>query len=163
MFLSQAEHHSVPPLVPLPPFGSIAVTDCILEVQLRTICSGSHRLKYAGWVWDCENDTKVVQDPGDSPLEFRHANGQPAANIVIRYDKLDRDRDCSETMTRNMFKWLRDADGFPIAERAIREWIDKEWSLGDESAAPEGDGKSTTDRHVGPWISREVTTRSYTI
>ncbi|PWI65463.1 hypothetical protein PCL_07064 [Purpureocillium lilacinum] len=163
MFLSQSEHHSTPPLVPFPPFGAIALRDCVLEVQLHASCGSSHGLLYAGWAWDCDGDVKVAQNPVSSPLELGHANGQSVASVAIRYDKLDRDRDCSEAMTRNMFKWLRDADGYPVAERSIRDWIDDDWSSGDESAAPEGDGLSTTDRRIGPWISRWVTTRSHTI
>ncbi|KND91921.1 hypothetical protein TOPH_03550 [Tolypocladium ophioglossoides CBS 100239] len=144
MFLSQADHHSEPPLVLFPPFGAIAVKDCILEVQLHSSCGGRHGLVYAGWAWDCQGNVKVGQDPHSSPSEVKHANRQPVADIAIRYDKLDRNRDCSEALTRNMFKWLRDADGYPVAERGIRDWIDDDWSSGEESVAPEGDGKSTT-------------------
>jgi len=136
----------------------IALRDCVLEVQLHASCGSSHGLLYAGWAWDCDGDVKVAQNPVSSPLELGHANGHSVASIATRYDKLDRDRDCSEAMTRNMFKWLRDADGYPVAERSIRDWIDDDWSSGDESAAPEGDGLSTTDWRVGPWISRGVTT-----
>lgn len=166
MFLSQAEHHSNPPLVPFSPFGFTAIKDCILEVQMHALCSSNHGLRYAGWVWNCRNNTRVAQDSvGSSFAPDGNANDVSAGNIVVDYGKLDRDRDCSESMTRNMFKWLREADGFPIAERPIREheWIDEGWSSEEESVAPEGDGKSTTDRHVGPWLCREVTTRCNTI
>lgn len=89
-----------------------------------------------------------------------------ADGVTVQYDKLDRGRDCSESMTRNMFTWLRGTDGFPVAERAIREheWIKEGWSSDEESVAPEGDGRSTADRRVvGPWLCRKLTTRCNTI
>jgi hypothetical protein len=48
-------------------------------------------------------------------------------NISVTYDNLDHeDDDYSEMVTRNIFTWLRDEDGFLVAERAIyeQEWID---------------------------------------
>ncbi|KAM4062552.1 hypothetical protein HRG_013711 [Hirsutella rhossiliensis] len=165
MFLSQTENHRDPPLVPFAPFGTVAIKDCILEVQLHAHSSGNHGLRYAGWTWDCKNNVKVPHNPvrGSSPTVF--ADDVYASNIVVHYDNLNCERDCSEAMTRNIFGWLRKADGFPVAERAIRthEWIDDGWSSEDESVAPEGDGKSTTSRRVGPWICQGTTTRCNTI
>ncbi|KAK9442048.1 immunoglobulin variable region used by the ITC63B heavy chain [Metarhizium brunneum] len=166
MFLSQADHHSNPPLVPFTPFGSIALKDCILEVQMHVSCPGYHGLRYAGWAWNCRNNTKIAQDPIESSFTpSSKVDDAVAGHTTIHYDNLDRDKDCSESMTRNMFKWLREADGFPVAERAIREheWISGGWSSEEESAAPEGDGKSTTNRQIGPWICRGITTRCNTI
>lgn len=125
MFLSQTENHRDPPLVPFAPFGTIAIEDCILEVQLHALCSGNHGLRYAGWTWDCKNNVKVAHDPvGDSSATI-FADDVYASNIVVHYENLNRERDCSEAMTRNIFRWLRKADGFPVAERPIRmhEWI----------------------------------------
>ncbi|KND87694.1 hypothetical protein TOPH_07703 [Tolypocladium ophioglossoides CBS 100239] len=157
------EHHTKPPLVPFAPFGSIAIKDCVLEAQMHTLCPGHHGLRYAGWAWNCRNNTRVAQDPsGGSFTPSSKADDVSASDIVVHYDKLDRDRDCSESITRNMFKWLREADGLPVAERDIRnqEWVDEGWSSEGESVAPEGDGRSTTDRrHVGPWICRGITMR----
>ncbi|KAG6140828.1 hypothetical protein E4U12_005804 [Claviceps purpurea] len=167
MFLSQAESHSELPLVPFPPFGTIAVRDCVLEVQLHASCSGSHGLLYAGWTWDCLGNVKVAQDSGSRLLEFGDANEHPAASMAIRFDKLDQDQDISVLMTTNIFTWLREQDGWPVAERGIRDCLDENFmsdDYDDESAAPEGDGKSTTyRRNVGPWVSRAVTTRSRTM
>ncbi|KAG5964199.1 hypothetical protein E4U57_001593 [Claviceps arundinis] len=164
MFLSQDESHSEPPVIPFPPFGTIAVKDCVLEVQLHASCSGSHRLLYAGWAWDCLGGVRVAQDSGSRLLEFSEANEHPAASLAIRYDKLDDRRNISIYMTRNIFIWLREIDGWPISERGIHESLDDDWTSEDESAAPEGDGKSTTSRrHVSPWLSRALTKRSRTI
>jgi len=46
--------------------------------------------------------------------------------------------------------WLRDTDGFPVAERGIRkhEWIDDLYGPDDEAASPEGDGRSTFVRRA---------------
>ncbi|KAG5966894.1 hypothetical protein E4U57_001597 [Claviceps arundinis] len=161
MFLSQHESHSEPPLIPFPPFGTIAVKDCVLEVQLHASCSGSHGLLYTGWAWDCLGNVKVAQDSGSRLLEFGDANEHPAASLAIRYDKLDVRSIISIYMTRNILAWLREIDGWPVSERGVHEFFDDDWSSEDESAAPEGDGKSTTSRrHVSPWLSRALTKRS---
>ncbi|KAK3905138.1 hypothetical protein C8A05DRAFT_31074 [Staphylotrichum tortipilum] len=63
--------------------------------------------------------------------------------------------------------WLRGTDGFPAAERAIREheWINNlhDSDDDDESVSPEGDGWSTAARRGGPnvgaWVARTVTHR----
>ncbi|KAG6162755.1 hypothetical protein E4U51_006164 [Claviceps purpurea] len=166
MFLLQDDCNKEVPLYPFPPFGTIAVRDCVLEVQLHASCSGSHGLLYAGWAWDCLGDVRVVQDSGGRGLVFSGANEHPVASMAVRYDKLDSDRGCSIYATKNIFAWLRHMDGWPVAERRIRDWLDDGWSSedDDESVAPEGDGKSTTyRRNVGPWVSRAVTTRSRTM
>lgn len=167
MFLSQAGSHCNPPLVPFAPFGTIAIDDCTLEVRLHALCPGRHGLRYAGWAWDCMDNARVAQDPVGASFPAAHDPAKDAEhdNMVVSYDKLDRDRDCSEAMTRNMFKWLREADGYPVAERDIRthEWIDDEWTSDDESAAPEGHGGSNTDRRLGPWICKAMTTHCHTI
>ncbi|EFY90715.1 hypothetical protein MAC_03295 [Metarhizium acridum CQMa 102] len=116
--------------------------------------------------WNCRNNTKIAQDPIESSFTpSSKVDDAVAGHTTIHYDNLDRDKDCSESMTRNMFKCLREADGFPVAERAIREHegINGGWSSEEESAAPDGDGKSTTNRQVGPWICRGITTRCNTI
>ncbi|KAG6068739.1 hypothetical protein E4U32_007604 [Claviceps aff. humidiphila group G2b] len=166
MFLLHDDYHKEIPLYPFPPFGTIDVKDCVLGVQLHATCSGSHGLLYAGWAWDCPGDVRVVQDSGGRGFVFSGADEHPVASMAIRYDKLDSDRDCSIYATRSIFGWLRHMDGWPVAERGLRDWLDDSWSSedDDESVAPEGDGKSTTyRRHVGPWVARTVTTRSRTM
>ncbi|KAG6312764.1 hypothetical protein E4U22_001575 [Claviceps purpurea] len=166
MFLSQAERHEEMCFLDFPPFGKIAVRDCILEVQLHASCSGSHALLYAGFAWICLGEVRVAQDLESRVFEYNDATEHPVASMAIRYDKLDRDTGRSVAMTRNIFAWLREDDGWPVSERGIRDWLDEDWSSedDDETAAPEGDGKSTTSRRkVGPWLSRAVTTRSRTI
>ncbi|KAK4184039.1 hypothetical protein QBC35DRAFT_75956 [Podospora australis] len=69
-----------------------------------------------------------------------------------------------EAITRSIFIWLRGTDGFPIAEREIREheWINNLDESDDESASPEGDGRSIGAKGnatVGSWIARAVTYR----
>ncbi|KAG5964198.1 hypothetical protein E4U57_001592 [Claviceps arundinis] len=171
MFLSQTEFHcEPPPLVPFPPFGTIAVKDCVLEVQSHASCSGSHELLYAGWKWDGHGDVQDAQDTEIMLLESSEATGHAVASMAVHYDKLDCDRCRLSVSTKDIFKWLRELDGWPVAERDIHDWVDKEWmgvmdwSLDYESASPEGDGKSTTSRrNVSPWLSRTITKRSRTI
>ncbi|KAG6302930.1 hypothetical protein E4U45_002514 [Claviceps purpurea] len=164
MFLSQNEWKSDLPWVPFPPFGMIALRDCVLEVQLHASCDAKHGLLYAGWEWDGHGDVQVAQYTGRSLLEFSETTVQPTASMAVRYDKLDCDSYCLSAITRDIFKWLRETDGWPVAERDIRDWMGDGWDLDDESAAPEGDGKSTTSRrHVSPWLSQALTKRSRTI
>ncbi|KAG6023119.1 hypothetical protein E4U40_004170 [Claviceps sp. LM458 group G5] len=151
MFLSQTKCHSDLPLVPFPPFGAMSVRDCVLEVQLHASCGGCHGLVYAGWEWDCDEDGKAAQDPGGSSFEFCEANGPAVASMAIRYDKLDRSSDCSESITSYIFNWLRKDDGWPVGERGIpRTWIGSQWSrVKGERVVPEGHGNSTTSRRGG--------------
>lgn len=163
MFLAQGQHHCVPPLVPFTPFGSIELKDCTLDVQLHATCAGHHGLRYAGMSWVCRNNTTMFQNATVS-LRTNTFNlaGQ---DLKIPYTQLNRDKDCSPSVTRNMFRWLRDADGYPAAEQAIREhvWIADELSSDEESDTIEGDVRSSMAEHVSSWLSRAVTTRSYTL
>ncbi|EJP62012.1 uncharacterized protein BBA_09060 [Beauveria bassiana ARSEF 2860] len=98
-------------------------------------------------------------------------NSKPLIKIAggegtVPYEKLDRDQDCSRSLTRSMFMWLRDADGYPVAEQAIREhvWIADESSSDEESdILEEGEGGSNVGKNVGPWLAKGTTTRSYTL
>lgn len=168
MYLSQTERHAQHPIVPFGPFGTTAIKDCTLEVQLHAHCKGRHGLRYVSWAWDWRDQGQGVQypteapvTPGKSPVE---ANGVAENMGPVLYHSLDRERDCSESLTRSMFLWLRGVDGFPVAERDIyrHEWVE-DWDSDEERAAPEGDGRSTTMRYVGPWISRTVTQRCNSI
>jgi len=89
-------------------------------------------------------------------------NGQPTDdNISVTYDNLDNeDDDCSEMVTRNIFTWLRDEDGFPVAERAIREheWIDNLDS--DDDCPITGDAQSTVGGNLHGWLLKTMTQRS---
>ncbi|KAG6030171.1 hypothetical protein E4U19_000580 [Claviceps sp. Clav32 group G5] len=172
MFLSQTEFQCEPSFVPFPPFGTIAVKDCFLEVHSHASCSSSHELLYAGWKWDGHEDVQDAQDTETTLLEFSEATGHAIASTAVHYDKLDCDRCRLSIFTKEIFRWLRELDGWPVAERDIRDWMDKEcmggidwsWEYDYESASPEGDGKSTTfRRHVSPWLSRTITKRSRTI
>ncbi|KAK3180443.1 hypothetical protein K4F52_008171 [Lecanicillium sp. MT-2017a] len=164
MFLAQTEFHTTRPLVPLvpfTPFGSTAVKDCVLDVQIHSSCSGSHGLRYAGWSWDCKDNSIRSQNWPPSLLgKGTRADTAAIDGLQIDYSKLDRDMDCSEPMTRSMFNWLRGVDGYPVNEQDIRnhEWIADAMSSDEEIDTPEGDGGSTLGRGVGPWMSKHITT-----
>lgn len=166
MFLAQRPYQGAAPLVPFPPFGSISLKDCTLEVQSHAACAGQHGLRYAGISWDGKHGGTV----------FQSGNMAPWAGVEVRidalvgeltngYGNLDRDRECSEAVTRCMFSWLRGADGYPAAERAIREheWIADEWSSDEESDTKHGDSRSSRGKNIGPWLLKGATTRSYTM
>ncbi|KAG6088599.1 hypothetical protein E4U15_005654 [Claviceps sp. LM218 group G6] len=52
--------------------------------------------------------------------------------MAIRYDKLDQDLDISVLMTTNIFTWLREQDGWPVAERGIRDCLDEHFMSDDD-------------------------------
>ncbi|SPQ27071.1 faa53472-bf1a-4a23-8ee1-59bb4655f746 [Thermothielavioides terrestris] len=177
LFLSQAIDHTEFPIKGFPPFGSTAIADCGLEVQRHVSCGKSHQLYYSTWTWDCrdgERETVSYEPPkllgGESVL--RQDDGETAeaedSCIQVDYSRMDRELDCAEVVTRCIIGWLREHDGFPIAERGIREheWIDFLYeSEDDEPANPEGDWKSVDRRrkahNIGPWIARTVTHRRH--
>lgn len=135
-------------------------------MQLHACCVGDHGLRYTGISWDCRNNTTIFQNgaadfwTSTKPL-IKITGGGPA----VPYGKLDREQDCSRSMTRSMFMWLRDANGYPVAEQAIREhaWIADELSSDEEGDILEGDGGSNVGKNVGPWLSKGIKTRSYTL
>jgi hypothetical protein len=55
-------------------------------------------------------------------------------------------------VTRNVFTWFRGEDGFPVAERAIREheWIENLQS--DDDSPIEEDVRSTARENLGDWL-----------
>jgi hypothetical protein len=170
MFLSQAMGHTYPPLVPFAPFGTTAIVDCSLEVQEHTRCGSPHRLSYADWSWDCRHGSsssqalqvQVLTTAPEEKILQRQGEDQ---EIEIDYGHMDQESDISEHVTRSIFMWLRGEDGFPVAEREIREheWIDNLYDSDDESPSPEGDGRSTSIKRgasmgtIGAWILRTVT------
>ncbi|KAN0104199.1 hypothetical protein V8E51_009944 [Hyaloscypha variabilis] len=137
MYLSHDLFYTVPPLFPFAPFGSTSLTDTNIDVRLHANCGTSHCLEYEGL---------------RSPLE---------SNVAVNYDSLDNeDDDCSEMVTRNIFTWLRDEDGFPVAERAIyeHEWIDNLDSDDDEPIT--GETRSIVGGNLRGWLLKTMTKRS---
>ncbi|KAH6706238.1 hypothetical protein BKA61DRAFT_558683 [Leptodontidium sp. MPI-SDFR-AT-0119] len=160
MYLSHDQYYTTPPLFPFPPFGSTAITDTNIDVRQHAQCETSHGLEYEGLTWRCRSGQRTTTTFPRIP--FRTKDGQLTnGNISITYDKLDNeDDDCSEMVTRNIFTWLRDDDGFPIAERAIREheWIDNLDS--DDDCPITGDAQSTAGGNLHGWLLKTMTKRS---
>ncbi|KAJ0161173.1 hypothetical protein CTA2_6653 [Colletotrichum tanaceti] len=141
LYLAHGPTHAVPPLFPFAPFGRTALQDADLDVRPHTQCPALHRLVYAGFAWNCQGGRSVKQGAGgddddhdndDAPLVpvktselSRVAEVEDA--IAVDYSVLDREDgdEISEMVTRNIFCWLRGDDGYPVAERALRqhEWI----------------------------------------
>jgi len=157
MFLSQSLGHTNPPILPFPPYGMTALVDCNLEVYEHARCGSSHQLSYAGWTWDCRDDAPhstslflrehlPISAPQDNMfLQQPHAataaaEDQGQEEIEVDYSHMDRDRD--ESVTGNMFQWLRGTDGFPLAGRDIREhkWIDNLYDSDDDNEVPRRKG-----------------------
>jgi hypothetical protein len=147
------------------PFGSTAIEDLDLDVSLHMACPGGHGLKFSKITWNCAGRKKEVQEAATLTTTIRPLlkTTHAAAASLIDYRGLDPDRDISEQVTRNIFMWMREMDGFPINEREIykHEWLDG-FDSDDEPNRPEGDAGSSVgcnlDVTVGSWISGVATT-----
>ncbi|KAK1657745.1 hypothetical protein BDP55DRAFT_419956 [Colletotrichum godetiae] len=127
LYLSHGQSYDVAPLFPFAPFGLTAIGDTNLEVRQHTRCQFPHALAYEGLSWQSREGKWTGFQKPMVPLSLRPKYGQPGDSLVtVMYDNLDFDDDCSEMMTRSIFTWLREEDGFPVAERDIREheWIE---------------------------------------
>lgn len=168
MFLIQEPRRDLPPIYPYPPLGETNIRDTDLGVQVHAYCPTPHKLQFLSIAWNCVGGRKDIQTTGCiSPISRDSMEGSKAKDeeCEVDYAFLDRDRDLSEGVTRNMFTWMRDTDGFTVAEREIcrHEWIDAfDSDSDDESVDPEGDGKSTTgpsEAQVGYWLANAMTRR----
>ncbi|KAL7762650.1 hypothetical protein ACKLNR_009185 [Fusarium oxysporum f. sp. zingiberi] len=121
-FLAQGEsRYRQPPIYPYPPPGSTAIGDLELEVRLHMACPGGHGLKFSKTTWNCAGGKKEVQETAIMTTTARptHILGCAALTNPVNYTGLDPGRDISELVTRNVFMWMREMDGFPISERDI--------------------------------------------
>lgn len=157
MFLSHEPDHAVPPLFPFPPFGCTAMEDTNLDVRRHARCSAAHGLEYNCFTWDCQGGKKIEQGRnGTLPITIRSKAGKHSVasinSFAVDYDSLDPEDEVSEMVTRNVFTWLRGEDGFPVAERSIREheWIENLES--DDDSPIDGDVRSTAGRNLGRWL-----------
>lgn len=165
MYLSHESDHAVPPLFPFAPFGCTAMEDTDLDVRRHARCSAAHGLEYSCFTWDCQGGKKVEQGRnGTLATAIRAKAGKPSPtgnnSFVVVYDSLDPEDEVSEMVTRNVFTWLRGEDGFPVAERSIREheWIENLES--DDDSPIDGDVRSTAGRNLGGWLLGVSTRRS---
>ncbi|KAF6825153.1 hypothetical protein CPLU01_10441 [Colletotrichum plurivorum] len=170
IFLTQEPPRDIPPIFPYPPLGETAIQDADLDVQLHAHCPHQHRLRFVPITWNCADGTTNVQEAGQLPQVHRSVDtdgcqGGESEPIEVDYGWLDRERDTSESVTRNLFTWMRDMDGFTVAEREIlqHEWIDAFDSSDDESVGAEGDGASgyglNNEGKMGRWLARAMTAR----
>lgn len=165
MYLSHEPDHAFPPLFPFPPFGCTAMEDTDLDVRRHARCLAAHGLEYSCFTWDCQGGKKVEQGRnGTLPITIRSKAAKFSVtgnnSFAIDYDSLDPEDEVSEMVTRNVFTWLRGEDGFPVAERPIREheWIENLES--DDDSAIDGDVRSTAGRNLGGWLLGVSTRRS---
>ncbi|KAF5000804.1 hypothetical protein FGRMN_1411 [Fusarium graminum] len=166
LFLCHGMSYTVPPLFPFPPFGSSALVDTNLEVREHSICGNTHGLKYGHFAWRCTDGLKIEQRSEIAFIEPRSKNGRQssqAPSVDVDYDDCDSDDETSAMITRNIFTYLRGEDGFPIAERAIREheWIDNLDS--DDDTPIDGDVRSTVGGRLRGWLQKTATHRSYSL
>ncbi|RSL57400.1 hypothetical protein CEP54_008327 [Fusarium duplospermum] len=163
LYLCHEINYTTPPLLPFAPFGSTALLDTNLDVRKHSLCGRDHGLQYSHWTWHCKDDTETDQVPDVSTITTRPKNGQllnHGAAVDVDYDEYDSEDENSEMVTRNVFTWLRGEDGFPVAEREIREheWID---NLDDGDDSPiEGDVRSNAGGQLHGWLLKTSTQRS---
>ncbi|KAK2683988.1 hypothetical protein RAB80_001934 [Fusarium oxysporum f. sp. vasinfectum] len=167
-FLTQGiARYRFPPIYPYPPLGSTAVEDLDLDVRLHIACQGGHGLELSNITWTCAGSKNEVQEAVALTTIICPSlkSSHPTAASLIDYRGLDPDKDISEQVTRNVFMWMREIDGFPINEREIHkhEWFNDGDSDGDDSNCAEGDCGSTMGCNlsvkVGGWISGVMTAR----
>lgn len=156
MYLSHELDRTTPPLFPFAPFGCTALEDTNLEVRKHAVCPAVHCLQYDGFTWNCDNGRKEKQSVSSTAaVSARSKSGPPLEWINhgrVSYDPIDFEDDVSEMVTRNIFTWLRGDDGFPVAERAIRqhEWIA---NLDSDDGTPiEGDTRTTVGVNLRSWF-----------
>lgn len=169
VYLSHEADHAVPPLFPFAPFGSTAMEDTDLDVRLHARCSAAHGLEYSSFTWDCQGGNKVEQGRNETlviPIRAKAGRFSVTGDksyryqYAIGYNGLYLEDEVSEMVTRNVFTWLRGEDGFPVAERSIREheWIENLDS--DDDSPIDGDVRSSAGRNLGRWILGVSTKRS---
>lgn len=165
MYLSHERDHAVPPLFPFAPFGCTAMEDTGLDVGRHARCSAAHGLEYSSFTWDCQSGKKVEQGRNETlPIYIRAKAGKPPVtgnnSFVVDYGNIDSEDEVSEMVTRNVFTWLRGEDGFPVAERSIREheWIDNLDS--DDDSPVNGYVRSKAGKNLGGWLFGVSTKKS---
>lgn len=163
MYLSHEQNHAIPPLFPFAPFGFTALEDTDLDVRRHAQCSAVHGLLYDGFTWKCHDARKIGQRRSEMCSTIRLKAAHPSgwdSGITVGYDNMDVEDEVSEMTTRNIFTWLRGEDGFPVAERAIREheWIENLES--DDDSPVEGEVRSTAGENVGRWLLKSSTKTS---
>ncbi|KAF5025167.1 hypothetical protein F66182_2743 [Fusarium sp. NRRL 66182] len=163
LYLCHDIGYTTPPVLPFAPFGFTAIQDTNLDVRQHSLCERDHGLRYSHWTWHCRDDAAIDQASDIPAIATRPKNGQVSNHdtaIVVDYDEYDSEDENSEMVTRNIFTWLRGEDGFPVAEREIREheWID---NLDDGDDSPiEGDVRSTAGGRLHGWLLKTLTQRS---
>ncbi|RGP60619.1 immunoglobulin variable region used by the itc63b heavy chain [Fusarium sporotrichioides] len=165
-FLCHGMGYTTTPLFPFAPFGSTALHDTNLDVREHLLCGRDHVISYVGLTWRCDDGTEIEQKPEVPSVVTRPNTGQLlrcSPEVDIDYNDYDSEDETSEMVTRNIFTWLRGEDGFPVAERAIREheWIDNLDSDDDEPI--EGDVRSTVGGCLHGWLLKTSTQRSNSI
>ncbi|KAG0646148.1 hypothetical protein D0Z07_8438 [Hyphodiscus hymeniophilus] len=141
MYLFHDQSYTVPSLFPFARFGSTAIANTNIDIRQHVRRKPNRCLEYGGLTCLCRRGQRTNTTVHSIPL--RAKNGQSTdGDISVSYGNL-KDDDCSEMVTRNTFTWLRDEDGFPAAERAIREhgWIVNLYS--DDDSPITGDTHST--------------------
>ncbi|KXJ86567.1 hypothetical protein Micbo1qcDRAFT_236875 [Microdochium bolleyi] len=196
MFLAQEPPQEGPPIYPYPPLGATRVEDTDLGVQIHVRqCVGRlHVLKFVSITWPCAGGRKETQwahpsgaataaewqlgqqgrakavagEDGSEDVPVTYSLAPGGSHPAIDYSFMDREMDLSENVTRNLFVWMRDQDGYTVAEREVlqHEWVYDSESEDDSEPAPaEGDGASAAYRpgisgpDVGRWMARCVTSR----
>lgn len=153
LFLTQTRWHMNPPLSAWPLFGTTELKDINLEVEEHVRC-GSHCLFYDSWTWSCPNNTLISYRPSHSIPRLHPSQRVVDTTIPVSYNAFDPEEEsASENTTMNNFNWLRGTDGYPVAERDIR---DHEW-LREESDSDDMQSEDSDRTHNGQKRTRTRT------
>lgn len=171
------------PFTPWKPFGTTALKDTEIEVQIHAHCN-HHGLQYQGWSWDCWKDGKSVRVPYQpaktGPVFARsvsNSGGAPPTIEVPYHELYLQDDSASSTATLNVFVWLR-RGGFAASEQHIRrhEWLCETLDEEEEEAYeswPENEDDLRQDRKrakstapkpkLGKWLAITQAERGHSV
>jgi hypothetical protein len=128
LYLSHSSSYTSSPIVAFQPSGFTRLSDTNLDVREHVLCGKDHRLVFIRFAW-VSTDQATRKQGSQTATSFR-LKCSPTIKLDgiadIDYDDIDSEDEDSEMVTRNIFTWLRGENGFPVAEKEIREhpWID---------------------------------------
>lgn len=181
-YLASHEYQFSIPMSPWKPFGTTAIKDAELDVQIHMGCKG-HCLQYRGWAWNCWKDEALVHASYQPPVTVPAPSIAPPLSLPpldppidpeIPYDKLCPEQDAAScTSTLNIFIWLR-RGGFPASEQHIRrhEWLcevldeeeeeecESELEDDDETVTHKRAKSQTTKPMLSKWFAAQISRES---
>lgn len=94
-------------MYPYPPLGDTKIRDTGLGVQLHARCQGNHGLQFLSLTWNCVGGRKDIETTGPVSVVSRDYIVRTPQHefmaVEVGYKWLDRERDLSAGVIRNLF------------------------------------------------------------